>query len=76
MLDLGQFALGQLLGVWQTAPDEVLDALLLASVDNVLALLELGVLVCGLPVVGDGEDAVRAGDGLLNAVKVVEVGLC
>lgn len=75
MLNLGELPAAELLGVRQRTPDEVPHLLVLARVDDVLALLQLRVLVHRLPVVGHGEDAVRARDRLLDALHVVEVRL-
>ena len=63
MLDFGEFAIGHLRYGWKTAPDEVFDAGLLAGVDDVLALCDLGGLVGSLPVIGHCENTVRALDG-------------
>ena len=63
MLDFGEFAIGHVCYVWETAPDEVFDAGFFAGVHDVLALCDFGGFVGGLPVVGHCEDSVGALDG-------------
>jgi hypothetical protein len=61
--------------VQQRGEDQMLDTKLFGGIRNVLALAELDVVLCALPVIGDKEDGVRSSKSLGDGGLVAQVGL-
>jgi hypothetical protein len=75
MRHMSKATLGRLGDVQERREDEVLNTKLLCYVCDVLALSDLSLRVCGLPVIGDQEDGVRVLKCSLEAVFGVQVRL-